>query len=110
MALRVFSHPFRLDGNGAVATVEQWSDQQAQQVGLAICATTIGERPLAPLFGISDPVGAGVEYDALAAAVDVCEPDLLLVGADIDGPDTDGRQTVTVTVAWRTDDTEDEVT
>ena len=108
MALRVFAHPLRLDGSGNVATVEQWSVQQAQQVGLAIVATVIGERPLAPLFGISDPVGVGVEYDQIAAAVDICEPDLLLVGATFDGPDTDGRQDVTVTVAWRTDDTEDE--
>ena len=109
MALRVFAHPLRLDGSGNIATVEQWSDQQAQQVGLAIAATTIGERPLAALFGITDPIGtAGVEYDALAAAVDVCEPDLELVDATFGGP-TDGRQAITMTVAWRTDDEQDEV-
>lgn len=108
MAFRVFSHPFRLDGSGAVATVEQWSLQQAQEVGAAIVATTIGERVLAPVFGITDPVIAGVEYDQVAAAVDLCEPDLQLLSATFDGP-TDSRQVVTLTVAWRTDDQEDEV-
>lgn len=107
MAFRVFSHPFRLDGSGAVATVEQWSERQAQEVGLAVVATVVGERPLAPLFGISDPIIAGVEYEQVAAAVDLCEPDLQLVDATIDGP-TDSRQVVALTVAWRTDDEEDE--
>ena len=108
MAFRVFAHPFKLDADGAVATVEQWSANQAQQVGVAIVSTRIGERPLAPLFGITDPIIAGVEYDQIAAAVDLCEPDLELVDATIDGP-TNSRQVVALTVAWRTDTNQDEV-
>ena len=99
MAFRVFADPIRLDGSGAFATVVQGSAQQAGQCAAAVCATIIGERTLAPHFGVTDPIGVGVNPDELAAAMSICEPDIDLLDVQIDtGPDN--SQTVTVTVAW----------
>ena len=97
--MRVFSHPLRLDGSGSFATVVQGSTQHAGQCAAAVCSTIIGERTLAPQFGVTDPIGVGVNPDELAAALSICEPDIDLIGVEIDtGPGN--QQTVTVTVAW----------
>lgn len=51
----LISHPFRLEANGAVATVEDDTDD-AYAEGIAVLALTRkGERELAPGFGITDP-------------------------------------------------------
>jgi len=102
--MRVFAHPLRLDGDGAFTTVEQGSDRQAQQLAIGIVSTFLGERPLAPDFGIFDPVAVGVSRAEVVAAIDLAEPDLTVV--DVTVADTqDLTQRVAVTVAW--DDGED---
>lgn len=101
--MRVFAHPLRLDGSGGIATVEQGSLAEAAQSALAVAATPLGERPLAPQFGLPDPVGAGVDADTLTAAIGISEPDLLVTEVFITGPDVNGLQTVTVQVAWQED-------
>lgn len=59
----LLSHPFRLERSGAVATVEDDTDQ-AYAEGIAVLALTRrGERQLVPAFGIADPT-----LDHLAAA------------------------------------------
>ena len=98
MAVRVFAHPLRLDGDGQIATVEQGSNDQAQQLAIGIVSTFLGERPLAPDFGIFDPVAVGTSTAEVTAAVDLCEPDLTVTGAQIS--QANGRQNVSVTVAW----------
>lgn len=101
--MRVLSHPFRLDGAGAVATVEQWSPGQRDQLVLAIVATTRGERRLAPGFGLADPVGRGVTADEVRAAVERCEPDLRVTGVDVGDP-AGSRVAVRVSAVWRADE------
>ncbi len=101
--MRVFSHPLRIDPDGSFATVEQGSLQQAQQLAIGIVSTFLSERPLAPDFGIFDPVAVGITRAEVAAAVDLCEPDLTVVDMAINGP-TDSRQSVAVTVAWLDDE------
>lgn len=101
--MRVISHPFRLDGNGAVATVEQWSDAQCQQVTQAIVATVRGERALAPVFGLADPVGRTLSPDEVRAAVEMCEPDIRVTGVKVAEP-VGGRVSVTVASLWRADE------
>ncbi|MEZ5119655.1 MAG: hypothetical protein R2686_07105 [Candidatus Nanopelagicales bacterium] len=105
--MRVFAHPLRLDDNGAFATVEQHSLTQAQHLAVGIVSTFVGERPLAPDFGIFDPVAVGTTEAEINAAVDLCEPDLTVLGVDIAGP-TDARQSVTVTVGWADTTTEED--
>lgn len=101
--MRVFAHPLRIDNDGAFATVEQGSVRQAQQLAIGIVSTTIGERPLAPDFGIFDPVAVGTSRAEIIAAVDLCEPDLRVV--DVAITQDEGRQDVAVTVAWVGEDT-----
>ena len=97
--MNVLAHPFRLDGNGSFAVVEQGSVAQAQQLAVAIHATFVGERELAPDFGVVDPVGTGITDGEVRAAVALGEPDLTVLDVTITGP-TDARQQVAVTVAW----------
>ena len=97
--MKVLAHPLRLDGNGSFAVVEQGGPPQAQQLALAIHSTFTQERPLAPDFGIVDPVGTGLTAGEVRAAVALCEPDLTVLDVTITGP-TDHRQRVVVTVAW----------
>lgn len=61
----LISHPFRLEANGAVATVEDDTDE-AYAEGIAIlCLTRQGERPLVPGFGITDPTFTGLDLAEL---------------------------------------------
>lgn len=98
--MRVFAHPLRLDGDGAFATVEQGSDRQAQQLAVGIVSTFLTERPLAPDFGIFDPVDVGTSAAEIVAAVDLCEPDLTVIDVAIADSRNDAHQRVSVTVAW----------
>lgn len=104
--MKVFSHPLRLDGSGSIATVDQGSVRHAQELGIAIVSTFIGERPLAPDFGIFDPVAVGTSEGEIRAAVDLCEPDLTVTGVEITR--RGDHQRVDVTVQW--DTTTDEET
>lgn len=104
--MRVFAHPLRLDNDGAIATVEQWSLQQASQVALGIVSTPLGERLLAPDFGLPDPIGVGISQDTIVAAMDLCEPDLEVDEADVRDIGVDGTQEVRMTVFWRDNDEE----
>lgn len=63
------SYPFRIGGGGAVATVEQNSDDaDAEQLAILILTRT-GERGLVPEFGLRDPAFAGIDASELAGAV-----------------------------------------
>ena len=97
--MNVLAHPLRLDGNGGFAVVEQGGLPQAQQLAVAVVSTFTTERPLAPDFGIVDPVGTGITEGEVRAAVALCEPDLVALDVAISGT-ADARQSVTVTVAW----------
>ena len=103
--MRVFAHPLRLDNDGAVATIEQGSLIHAQQLAIGIVSTFLSERPLAPDFGIFDPVAVGTSVAEVTAAVDLCEPDLRVV--DVTISQVENHQQVNVTVAW--DDQGEEV-
>lgn len=87
----LISHPFRLEANGAVATVEDGTEEAAAE-GIAILVLTRrGERDLVPGFGMTDPT-----FNELSIAE-------LNVGLTEYGPDV----TVTdVTITYPTDRTE----
>lgn len=99
--MRVLSWPLTI-ADGDFASIEQWSDIQAQQTAEHIVSTDIGERPMAPAFGIPNPVGFGVSEAQIREAVTLCEPDLEVTGVDI--ALADSRQSVTLAVRWRDDD------
>ena len=49
--------PFRLTLNGQVATAPYGSDMEVNDAIAATMLTNIGERPLTPSFGVTDPAG-----------------------------------------------------
>ena len=56
-----FRFPFRLAPDGSVAVAPYGSDQEVSDAMLAVLHTLAGERPMADNFGISDPVGLGID-------------------------------------------------
>lgn len=101
--MRVLRHPFAIDSAGAAITVDQWSDAQARGIVAAVVRTRVGERPLAPDFGTSDPVSVGADEVEIRTAVELCEPDLLVT--DVTVVRTSGsRQDVRVSAVWRDDE------
>lgn len=58
--MRLLAHPFRLERNGAVATVEDDTDDANAQAIAVLALTRKGERVLVPRFGLTDPLFARV--------------------------------------------------
>ena len=80
---RILSHPFRLLPNGQIATVEQDTDAGDREQ-IAVMALTIrGERPLAPGFGVTDPVFGGFDVGELNAGLAVYGPPRTIVDAQV---------------------------
>lgn len=95
----MFSHPLRLDSSGAIVTVDDNSPQAAAEIAAHVIATAHGERPLAPGYGLPDPVVQGVNPAAVSAAIALCEPDLTVGSvrvSDVDGT----RVRISVDVEW----------
>lgn len=93
-------HPFRLDAAGSVATIRQGSAAHAAELVRHVISCRVGERPLAPLWGLSDPLGDGVDELDVRSALDYCEPDIELISVDVAGS-PDGNADITVDATWR---------
>lgn len=52
----LLSHPFRLESNGDVATVEDGTDAAHAECLAVLALTRRGERTMVPEFGLPDPV------------------------------------------------------
>lgn len=52
---RLISFPFRIDGTGAVASVDQDSDPEIEEQLAVAALTRPGERITVPTFGVADP-------------------------------------------------------
>lgn len=63
---RLISFPFRLDGNGVIATVEQGSDVEIDEQIAVAMLTRPRERVTVPTFGVNDPTFDGFLASALA--------------------------------------------
>lgn len=93
------AHPFRLDSAGSAAVIPQSGERHAVEIVRHIVACRIGERPLAPVWGISDPVAGGVDEADIRAAVSRCEPDIVISGVTLtpEGNTLD----IVIDAAWR---------
>lgn len=96
---RVLAHPVSVDSAGNFATVEQGSPGHAAQVAGHVLACIQGERPLAPAYGLPDPVGVGVDESAIVAVLDDCEPDIEVDTVDVTA-NVDGSALVELEVTW----------
>ena len=74
--MRVIAHPFRLDSSGAVVTIPDETERYAAQLAGVVAATTVGERPLAPTYGMLDPTATPLSLSVIAATINNCEPDV----------------------------------
>lgn len=93
--------PFRYDRAARrFVTVEQDSLDDVEQSVYAYLATTRGERPLSPDFGLDDPTfGPGVDTAAIAAEIMDSEDGRADVTITTGGIDGSGRAQIVVTVA-----------
>lgn len=99
--MRLMSHPLRLDADGQIVTIVDGSKQHAAELTTVVLSTGIGERSLAPEYGISDPTGVGeVSTEVLAGAVSRCEPELIVTGIEINPTDS-GTNKVSIAVEWQ---------
>lgn len=103
---RLMSFPFRLDGAGSIATVEQDSDAEVdEQIALAML-TRPGERIQVPTFGVADPTFRGFQLGALQRHLTDFGPRVQVENLVITRT-AEGREQVTVT--WRRQDQTREV-
>jgi hypothetical protein len=93
------SHPIRFDSSGAMVTIDEGSDRHAAQLAGVIISTGIGERSLAPEYGLIDPTGSPVSAGLISAAVSRCEPELTVTAASVDSIDG-GAAGVSLSVIW----------
>lgn len=96
MAVRVISFPFRLDGTGAVASVEQTSDQDVEEQIALAALTRPGERIQVPSFGVADPAFQHFQSAALQRHLIDFGPDVEVTSVTL-APQGDGRERVAVT-------------
>lgn len=94
------AHPFRLDAAGAAAVVPQGGKRHALEIVRHIVACRAGERPLAPEWGLADPLADGVDEPDVLAAIDLCEPDIAVSGVTLNDT-ADGTLDIVIDAAWR---------
>ena len=96
------SHPFRLDSAGSAAVIPQGGQRHASEVVRHIVSCRVGERPLAPVWGISDSLADGVDEADIRAAIDLCEPDIAVSGVTLTQAPTSQTLDIVIDAAWRT--------
>lgn len=74
MADGALSFPFRLTTTGAVATVEHGSDAEVDEAIAVLVLTNIGERPMAPDYGVPDPTFDALHIGDVQAGVSTFGP------------------------------------
>jgi hypothetical protein len=99
------AHPFRIDSNGAAVTIEQGSARHAAETCGHIVSCESGERPLAPLWGLLDPVGTRINPDEVRATIGYAEPALVVARVEVT-ESNDNTVAVDIDVDWS--DTDDE--
>lgn len=92
---RLISFPFRLDANGAVATVDQGSDAEIEQQIAVAMMTKPGERITVPTYGVNDPTFNGFLLSALIRQVTDFGPHVTIRKVSVDRLD-EGREQVVV--------------
>ncbi|ALY10298.1 baseplate wedge protein [Arthrobacter phage JKerns] len=74
MADGVLSFPFRLTTTGAIATVAYGSDAFVDEAIAKLALTNIGERPMAPDYGVPDPTFAALHIGDVQAGLTAFGP------------------------------------
>lgn len=97
------AHPFRLTAAGSLATTGEGTGGHAAQLAGHALATTVGERPLAPGFGLPDLTGGTVDAGQVAATLAACTPELAVDAITVTQT-PDGHVAITAAVDWTQED------
>ena len=89
----------RLDSSGAVVTVDDYSPRAAAELAGHVVSCLLGERSLAPLYGMPEPVLGQIAEEQVAAAVAVCEPEVTVTSAGV-ADAGESRVRIQVDVEW----------
>lgn len=98
----VLAFPFRLDKNGAVALVQQGSEAHLAQQAYQFVNTRVGELPLAPTYGLDDPLFRVVERGEIITGLALFHPDVEVVDVTIRNGDRDGTSYIGIEFAAAT--------
>lgn len=79
----VLAFPFRLTTTGTVALVEQGSEAHLAQQAYQFVSTRPREIPLAPLYGVDDPLFRNVSEGEIVTGLAVYHPDMNVEAVDI---------------------------
>lgn len=93
----VWSFPFRIGGDGSIATVEEGSDPAIEEAIAVAMLTRPGERTTVPTFGAVDPAFVGVEAGSLQRHLDDFGPNITITSVTTRHQPPHSE---TVTVAW----------
>lgn len=97
--MRMISHPMRFDSAGSIATIDDTSARAAGEIATHVISCAQGERPLAPGYGLSNPLTDGINALLVAAAIDTCEDEIAITGMTVTNLPA-GRVRVHVDVEW----------
>lgn len=89
---RILSHPFRLNLAGTVATVDQDTEQADAEQLAVLALTRVGERPLVPAFGMTEPTFATFDVADFAAGVATFGPPVDIVNVTATPAGDSGRE------------------
>ena len=103
MAGGVISFPFTLTTTGAVATVAHGSDAYVDQAIAKLVLTNIGERPMAPDYGVPDPTFGELHIGDVQAGVTMFGPPGVRITAVESTPYSDTQSVANI--AWAYEDT-----
>lgn len=110
VTFRLLAHPFRLDGAGAAATVEQGSEADVDQALQVSIGTVVGERDMAWAFGLPDPGWHGISAEDVQAVINLYGPYGVTITDVSTTPVTETSADVQVVWSWPTPDVTDDVT
>lgn len=82
----LIAHPFRLEPNGSVATVEDGTEEAAAEGIAVIILTRKGERDLVPDFGLTDPTFDELSLAELNVALADFGPDVIVTDVALTYP------------------------
>lgn len=90
----VLAFPFRLTSSGAVTKVAQGSVDHLRQQAVQFVSTRPNELPLAPAYGLTDPLFRTVYEEEIVAGLSLYHPTVQVDGVSI----VQGESNVNITV------------
>lgn len=98
----VLAFPFRIDSNGQVPLVVQGSEAHLAQQAYQFVSTRPRELPLAPSYGLRDPLFRIVSKGEITTGLAVYHPDIAVTDVIIKATPTEGTYHIGIEFSART--------